>query len=383
MNRLTILLLCLGLGTIAFARLYKYTLDPQRAEEILAQLAFRPRLLDEEWLKILGSRRSEVYKVERNDNLWNISRTVLKSPWLWRKMWEVNPFLANPHQIEIGQILAYYRETDQNVIRIPIIKLSRPGRDNITDLGKDSFANIGIKNKYRPHLTVLDPEEKVFGEITGAYVEGQMLDQHSNLYVELVGDPPKPGAQYCVVHVEKELKDSHREGDSLLGTLVRVVGTLEILGKGEVLFKARLTGVYGPIRRNDILIAPIDPIASSQLISPPDEFQTRVVMGEDFDLTNFGQGQIILLNKGAKDGMQKGFFFRVYMEMDPFTKKTTGVEPDYKGEVQVIYTGAFSSVGYIMRNWDPILVGDILLPHQLFFEPPPPPIRNAETIEIN
>lgn len=367
---------------ILSARSIQYTLDSSRVEEIFAELASRPRLMDEEWSKILGERRAQVYRVENQDTLWDISNKILGSPWLWRKLWEVNPVLTNPHQLEIGQLLAYYREND--VIRIPLVKLDRPKRGLATDIERDSFANISVKNEYRPHLAVLTPADQIYGEISGAYTEKELLSHHDNLYLKFDGEEsPKAGDRFSIVHVEKDLRDKTRPASPLLGTLVRLVGLAEILGKGEKLLKASLVEVYGTIRRGDLLISPVEPIRKSDLIAPPDDFQATIVMGEDLDMKLFRQGQVVLVNKGEADEMKQGYFFRVYHDKDLYTDKTSTVEPDYKGEVQIIFVGALSSVAYIIRSIEPLVIGDLLIPAHLFLEPPPPPSRSGTTIEIN
>ena len=43
--------------------------------------------------------------VEKGDTLWDISALFLKQPWLWPKLWRLNPEVNNPHLIYPGDIL--------------------------------------------------------------------------------------------------------------------------------------------------------------------------------------------------------------------------------------------------------------------------------------
>jgi len=41
----------------------------------------------------------EIYIVRQGDTLWDISGFYLDVPWLWPKLWSVNPEIENPHLI--------------------------------------------------------------------------------------------------------------------------------------------------------------------------------------------------------------------------------------------------------------------------------------------
>jgi hypothetical protein len=91
---------------------------------------------------------------------------------------------------------------------------------------------------------------------------------------------------------------------------------------------------------------------------------------------------MILLDKGANDGVKNGFLFRVYTDVDPYSQRTDTLPPDFKGEVQVISVGRLSSVGYIVRNTNVLVAGDVLVPTKDFPNPAPPPVKAHEILEI-
>ena len=47
----------------------------------------------------------KTYVVEKGDTLWDISAIFLKQPWLWPKLWRLNPEINNPHLIYPGDVL--------------------------------------------------------------------------------------------------------------------------------------------------------------------------------------------------------------------------------------------------------------------------------------
>ncbi|MDK9739179.1 LysM peptidoglycan-binding domain-containing protein [Vibrio sp. D404a] len=67
----------------------------------------------------------QTYVVEKGDTLWDISEMYLDSPWLWPRLWQVNPEIDNPHLIYPGDKLSLVWLNGQPVLSLkPVIKLS-------------------------------------------------------------------------------------------------------------------------------------------------------------------------------------------------------------------------------------------------------------------
>jgi hypothetical protein len=365
-----------------YHRKYHLMIDANHAEEILAGIALSPRLDHDDWLGIISYHRDEEYVVKSGDTLWGISKKMFGNPFLWRKLWQVNNFLTNPHELTAGRILAYYREgAEAEPIRIPLIKLT-PGLGFGADLDSDAVIHRLKKNQFRPLVFVV-AEDEILGELTGAYSANTRLAELTEMYVQLNGEKlPTAGTHYGIVHVLRELDDKGPDGNTVIGKLVRLVGEINILYAGEAHAKAELRKHFGIIERGDKLIAVSKVVATDAYINPPENMRLRIVRGDE-DTQYFGQGQTVVLDKGSADGVRQGFIFRVLRDEDPATETTDNVEPDSKGEVQVVYTSELSSIGFIIRNKDPLTIGDELIPAQKFPDAPPPPSRSVETIELD
>lgn len=48
----------------------------------------------------------KTYVVVKGDTLWNISSVFLNQPWLWPKLWRLNPEINNPHLIYPGDVIS-------------------------------------------------------------------------------------------------------------------------------------------------------------------------------------------------------------------------------------------------------------------------------------
>jgi hypothetical protein len=47
----------------------------------------------------------DTYLIKKGDTLWDISSKFMKNPYLWPKVWQMNPYIANPHWIYPGQTI--------------------------------------------------------------------------------------------------------------------------------------------------------------------------------------------------------------------------------------------------------------------------------------
>lgn len=386
-----VLLLALTLCAPSFARRrspYKYSIDPARAEQILAGLSSRDRLDDGQYLKLLGNRKTENLEVISGDTLWDLSQKIFGNGFMWRKLWQVNSTISNPHDISVGDKLSLYSPSrglaSEEIIRIPLIKLVPNEKNAITDLDNDKFVNADIKNRFRPNVFVLKPEDEILGEITGSHTEREMMYFHEPVYIKDLSEKMKLGDRFAVIRVERELRDQTQIDKPVVGTLVRMVGEVKIIEKGETLLKADVVSIYETINRGHKLVRLQPPVSASISNDPPSDLQARIVMGEFEQARYFAQGSLVLLNKGKEDGMEEGYIFRVWQDMDEQTKKTSGVEPQSKGEVRVIHVGRLSSIGIVMRNLDTLTIGDTLVPRQAFTNrPPSPKFKIIESTEID
>lgn len=375
MSRLTLPLLAALLVSGGPARAeYRFRLDPSRAEETLASLSIGQPMTAEEWRRILGGRESETYVVRQGDTLWDISAKMFQNPFLWAKLWQVNPDLTNPHEIEPGRVLALYREMPtRELAQVDGLEPQEEeafGGGLEDDFGDMEFAPIRVRNQFRPPFLVLTDKDPVFGEVSGGYTHREFFTELDEIYLD-IDDPDsvKIGDKFAVIHEERDLRDGTQAGAPMLGTIARVVGEVEVVGFGEYLVKAKVTRVMGLIQREDLLASPIFAIERNETSDPPEGAEGRLLASDNPDVGFFGQGDFVVVNQGQESGFQRGQIFRVYEDVDPVTGDSDDVAPDFKGEVQIIYVGEASSVGFVLRNRVPLQPGDILLPRQVFLSP--------------
>src|SRR4030065_71324 len=52
------------------------------------------------------------HKVQSGDTLWSICKKYYGDPSLWPKLWEMNPFVTNPHLLKPGDMITLIEKED-------------------------------------------------------------------------------------------------------------------------------------------------------------------------------------------------------------------------------------------------------------------------------
>ncbi len=372
-------------SSLVSARPYKYYLDPRKAEQVLAGINLRPRLADEEWLKLINFDRDKKRQIQSGESLWSIARTGFGDPFLWRKLWQENPWLTNPHELEVGRMLAYYRESEglNSEKKIPIIKLRPDKSGTLTDVDNDVYVNRVFRARYRLNYLVIK-EDDILGEITGSYTPRTQMSVNDEFYVSFFNENKvEPGSKFAVVREERELRDKTQVGEPVIGKMVRFLGEIKVLSNDSKLTKVEMDSQFYPVKREDkiILIPKIGGETNAEF--PARDLIAQIVMLDDAEKFFGSQGELVVLNKGVTQGMQEGFLFKVFEDTDPVKNSRGGVVPTSKGEIRVVYAGEDSSVGVINRNTEPLRIGDSLLSFPELPNRPTSPKKQRQEISID
>jgi hypothetical protein len=87
----------------------KMIFDVGKEEKELLEIAknMQGKIPESEWNEIAGATTSSSYTVVRGDWLWKISQKLFGSGFYYSKIWSLNPYITNPHEIEPGMILTF------------------------------------------------------------------------------------------------------------------------------------------------------------------------------------------------------------------------------------------------------------------------------------
>ncbi len=314
---------------------------------------------------VLNASHPDRYVVQRGDTLWDISAMFLRDPWYWPEIWYVNPQVENPHLIYPGDILNLVYVNGQ-----PRLQLERGGMGS---------------GRLSPRIRRSDLDEAITTipyEIIAAFLrKGAVLDKDEIErlpYIVSIRDDHLIGAAdndvyvrgdvvenqgYSVIHIGDKLVDP--DDNALVGYEGVFVGEGSIRRGGDPatlkLIESRREALAGDRLINLDFDLPLNfyPRAPENAI---DGSIIHVVDG----IAKIGQYQTVVINRGARDGLEPGHVLTVWQRgskvTDRFSSRLMGEKvqlPDeMAGDVMVFKTYDRISYALVMRATNEIDVLD-------------------------
>jgi len=266
-------------------------------------------------LSELAANAPDQYTVKRGDTLWDISKLFLKSPWRWPELWGMNlDQIRNPHLIYPGQLLVLDKSGGRARLRVAggpggTVKLS-PG---VRDMGPSAgaIASVPLKSieSFLNEAVIFENDDLDRAPRIVAAQEGRVLLGRGDLaYVR--GDVAS-AREWSVFQQAKPLRDP--DTDAVLGYEGTYVATAAYEREGQTNDKGEVVPATFRITESRLEANVGNRLAPSQAKdyspyvprSPSSPITGRIaaVYGEAL---NAGQNQIVALNKGARDGLERG-----------------------------------------------------------------------------
>lgn len=326
----------------------------------------------------LAPNAPERYTVQRGDTLWAISRLYLTSPWRWPELWGMNlQQIRNPHLIYPGQVLELVRVGDRAMLRVAggesgTVKLSPRVRAELLDGGAIASIPLHLIGPFLNEAVVFDTDALALAPRIVATQEGRvMLSRGETAYV--LGDIGGARAFRLFREPRALLDPLTRE---TLGYEARYVGAADLQhpagdgvgsdGKpaivpatfriGDLRLEAGVGDRLHPVEQQDAAAfvprAPASPV-DGRIVS---------IYG---DALTAGQNQIVALNRGARDGVERGHVLALWRAgRDAFDTTTEGKRtplrlPDERHGLLFVFR-VFDRVSYalILEVAEPVRAGD-------------------------
>lgn len=293
------------------------------------------------------------YKVVKGDTLWDISGKELHDSFLWPKIWQENPDIANPDRIYPGR-----------TIKIPLRLMKK-------EVGEESVAQpatpapekkeVVAKKETAPTPVPLTPlVEKALlmssgyiadsvhsvGEITGSPEDRILFGSHDIVYVSLDA-PAKIGDEFYVIRRGEMV--THPVTGKKLGYLIEVLGVAKVdrFEFGQTL--AEITLFFEDIKAGDLLDTYHDmtpPLTTGAYRTP--DINGYVVAAK---YLMSGNHNILYIDKGSDDGIEVGDMLRTV---------ALGTHKVPSGRIQIISSRGRTSTAIVRENSRPIDVGNLV-----------------------
>jgi LysM repeat protein len=328
-------------------------------------------------LSELAPNAPDSHTVKRGDTLWDISKLFLKSPWRWPELWGMNlDQIRNPHLIYPGQVLVLDKSGGRARLRVAggadnTVKLSpRVRSESLDDTGIPSVP-LHLIAPFLNEAVVFQSDELAAAPRIVATQEGRVLVSRGD--TAYVRGELGNRRDYRVFRSAKPLVDPVTK--EVLGYEAAYLGSAEYVRPGESRTLAdgkpqivpatfTVTGIKQEIGVGDRL-APVPPRDYSNYTphAPKGDVDGRIVSIYG-DGINAGQNQIVALNRGSRDGMERGHVLALWREgttaIDPTDGQRTAIKlPDERHGLLFVFS-VFDRVSYalILQVQEPVKAGD-------------------------
>jgi hypothetical protein len=256
------------------------------------------------------------YVVKRGDTLWDISAMFLRDPWYWPEIWYANPQIENPHLIYPGDVLTLVYVDGQPQLRLErggtqagsgAERLSPQVREESLESAIPTIP-FNVISAFLSKGRVLEGNEIERLPYVVAIREGHMIGSAGNdVYVRgNVGDVDE---SYSVVHVGEPLIDP--DSSEIVGYEGIFVGegTIRRTGDPSTLF---LNKTNRELLEGDRLITQSFDVPLQFAPRPPDATVEGQIIHVVDGVSQIGQYQIVVLNRGAQDGLEAGHVLTIW-----------------------------------------------------------------------
>ena len=329
----------------------------------------------------LAPNAPESHTVQRGDTLWDISKLFLKSPWRWPQLWGMNlQQIRNPHLIFPGQVLVLVKSDGRAMLKLATetssapsntVKLSPRVRSELLANGAIASLPLHIIGPFLNEAVVFDTDELARAPRIVATQEGRVIvSRGETAYVR--GD--LGGARsFRLFREPKAMIDP--ESRQVLGYEATYVGTAEFVREGGTAPGTDGKPVVVPstfVVNNTRLEAGVgdrlSPVPPSDLTAYAPHAPNAPIDGRILSVYGeavlAGQNQIVALNRGVKDGLERGHVLALWRAGARAVDRTDGQRtamrlPDERHGLLFVFR-VFDRVSYalILSVQDPVGVGD-------------------------
>ena len=340
------------------------------------------------------------YTVKRGDTLWGISRMYLKSPWRWPELWGMNlQDIRNPHRIYPGQLLyldksngratLHTRQTGEGSPTDTIRVSPRTRSESLADSALPTLSPGAIEPFLNESMIVDELTFEAAPRIVATQDGRVLLSRGDRAYARGAYSGANPSGKplsdekgeprdFRVYRNAKPLKDPTTQ--AILGFEAHYVGKAELV-RGE---SSVQTQDKDGKTQLEIVPATIDIVATKEEVrvgdrlipEPPRELLSYVprapsqpVAGQVVSVYGdavvyAAENQIVVINRGSKDGLERGNVVAILKDGQRLRDKTDSANPQIKlpnernGLMMVFRTFDHLSYALVLQVTDAVRIGD-------------------------
>jgi hypothetical protein len=248
------------------------------------------------------------YTVVRGDTLWDIAGRFLREPWLWPEVWHVNPQIKNPHLIYPGDVISLTYADGR-----PLLSLSR-GSHNVrlspsvrsTPLdGAIPSIPIDAIHQFLSRPYVVGKQDLDAAPYIVAHGNEHLIGGAGNrIYVRGIGMDAPPGQRFDILRLGDAYKDA--ESGEVLGYEGLYIGDARLETAGDPATLELVSTAQETLKGDRLIPVAKDTPLTTFFPSAPDRPVHGSIIAVLGGVTQIGQYQVVVLDRGEQDGLEKG-----------------------------------------------------------------------------
>jgi hypothetical protein len=260
----------------------------------------------------LNPNAPESYVVKRGDTLWGIAKVFLRDPWFWPEIWQVNPQIQNPHLIYPGDTLrlVYIHGRPALVLQrgdaarvVPRIR-SQPLEGAVTAI---PYATVAA---FMSKPTVLAKEQiREAPYVLSTRDMHVVMSDGDTLYARGFSGPVELGTHYNVVRIGDALRDP--DDNRLLGYDGIFTGAGHVTRVGDPATLIMTESARETLAGDKLFAGGVD-VPLDFVPSAPKVKTIGRIISVSNGVTIIGQYEVVVINRGAADGLAPGNVLAVY-----------------------------------------------------------------------
>jgi hypothetical protein len=302
--------------------------------------------------------QSMTHTAEKGDTLWDICEKYYGDPNVWPKLWQMNPFITNPHLIKPGDIINLLEDVPlkaplaiKKKIAPPVtIDRSAVARSGIDVSGFTNVEAIGFLS------TV---EVAPWGRISSAETERVLLSKGETVYVTISRERHvTSGHVFTVYQISPVL--THAITAEKLGYVVSFLGRIVLKEQiKELIYRAEIIKSFRDVHVGDLLL-PYEAVSACLQPVPVDrQLSMNIVAVKDLREI-IGQFSIVYFDYGYKHGIRRGNFFEIVKEIGVKSPKETQLLDVVMGHILILEARPDTATGVVVATKQELSKGTIV-----------------------
>ncbi|TKF51994.1 LysM peptidoglycan-binding domain-containing protein [Vibrio sp. F13] len=273
---------------------------------ICASISFAATAENSEQPLTIKQGAPEAYVVVKGDTLWDISAMYLDSPWLWPRLWQVNPEIENPHLIYPGDKLSLVWINGEPVLSLkPVIKLSPKIR--VSEKKAVPTVNEGLVLPYLQSDRLVEQQDLQSAQrVLGTSDGKRFLSGEDRLFISGNQQHQKWG-------IYRAVETYQRQQPQASITSLRLVATARLKEVDAEFSSLQIETQLQEVLLNDLVLPElgVDQVKLSTTFYPAPSAagQFANILGSLDGSQYSAKNQVVVINKGSQDNLRQGSMF--------------------------------------------------------------------------